>query len=400
MATKGRTQGFTLVELMVALVVSALAALAIYGTFMTFSNTFTQTKSQNNAWQQARTAMALITQVVESAGYGLPMYNCSNGIYTGSSSSFTNVVGTSNGSGLLSLVPVAASAQISPNYVPAGTTTYALTVTTGGGVFGTSPVAHITQVPHVTAADMKLDNGNLLTSQDLFLVAMPNSTCILGQITQVNGSNNTNVVADHGVAPLYNAPGGFAAADPGVTAQALMNAGVINLGKGGFYIDNFWIEDQNPNPNANVLGTVPSSTAPLSVPSLYMVQYNAYTPAPSVTQSPPLPMLVARGIVDMQVEFGYGTQGVVTSYQAPGSGLAGDVLAVKIALLARSTRTVPGLSPNIITLMGTGASAVTYTVPTGLPAYSTMGCVNGNCRHYLYHVFKTVIPVRNAIWNQ
>jgi len=400
LGTKSRTQGFTLVELMVALVVSALAAMAIYGTFIGFSNDFTQTKTQNNSWQQARTAMAQITQAVESAGYGLPMYNCSNGIYTGQSSNFANVVGTSNGAGLLGLVPVAASAQVSPNYGPTGTSTYALTVTTGGSVFSTSPVAHITQVPSVNAANMKVDNGNLLASQDLFLVTMPNSTCILGQITNMNGSNNMNVVANSGAASPYNAPGGFAAADPGVTAQALMNAGVINLGRGGFYIDNFWIQDQNPNPNAHVLGTVPTSAAPLGVPSLYMAQYNAYTPTPSATQLPPLLTLVARGIVDMQVEFGYGTQGVVTSYQAPGSLPGGDVVAVKIALLARSTRTIPGLSPAVILLMGTGPSAVTYTVPTGLPANATMGCVEGNCRHYLYHVFKTVIPVRNVIWNQ
>lgn len=374
---KRRNQGFTLVEIMVALVVSALAAIAIYGSFIGLSRIFTQTKSQNNTWQQARTAMAMLTQAVESAGYGLPLNLCTAGIY-------------STGLGVTSLVPVAAVAQVSPLYDPTATAsvnTYSLTAMAGGGTFGSAAAAHVTSVPSTSSSDMTVDNSVLLAPSDIFLLTLSNSSCILGQITNINGNNQTNVVHNHGgsgsgTGSIYNAPRGFAGTDPGVTTAQLQNAGLVDLGQGGFYVDTFTIDDQNG----------------AGVPSLYLTQY-LYN-----TQTAPTASLVARGIVDMQIEFGYGQYGSVLQYlppNSPGAPSPDTIVAVKIALLARSTRTVPGLSPTSIPLMGVGtASVISYTVPTGLPATANMGCVSGNCRHYLYHVFKTVIPVRNVIWSQ
>ena len=383
---RSHSAGFTLIEILVALVVSALAAIAIYSAFINTSRVFTQTKSQNNTWQQARAALAMITEAVESAGYGLPMNMCGT-IYS-------NYPPAPNGIG--GLVPVSAVAQPTTNstYDPTGTAsvnTYELTTVTGGGAFGSSPATHILTA-NPTSASMKVNNSASLMSGDLFLILLPYSQCILGQLTNANPNTQT-VVANSGAnGSLYNNHGHLGGTDPNLTQAELRQAGFVNLGNSGFAVDHFYIDyalNANNTPN------------PYSVPSLYLQKYTAAT---SSTTTVPTGTLVARGVVDMQVEFGYGTRGSVITYGAPGTQPGANVLAVKIALLVRSTRTTVGTTSaqaqggqaaGTIALM----QGVAYKIPTGL-APGTDGCLLGDCRHYIYHVFKTVIPVRNMIWNQ
>ncbi|MHB1567292.1 MAG: PilW family protein [Acidiferrobacter sp.] len=392
--------GFTLVELMVALVVSAIAALAIFGAFSGLSSAMTQTKAQDNTWQQARTAMTMLTQAIESAGYGLPMNECGGGIYTNvplTSTSQQFTTSTSSPSGGMFLTAVADQVQTTGtpfDYDPTTTNTYALTTVTGGNVFGSAAAATITGThgKSVTSANFFVNNSTLLSANDIFLVALPNSSCLLGQITNIGGANN--IVGNSGKS-TYNAPGAFSATDPGITASQLLNAGLIDLGNSGFSVKNFFIQDDNG----------------AGVPSLYMQTY----PYNVGTGPAPNPMLVARGIVDMQFAFGYGTNGVVSAYvgplATPPAGMTpGDLLTVEVALLVRSTRYTPGQyagtggAPPAITIMNSADNpaipTVTYTIPTNLPAGQTMECVQGNCNQYLYRVFQTVIPVRNDIWGQ
>ncbi len=395
---KRRRAGFTLIELMVALVVSALAALAIYGAFNGLSSAISQTRSQDNAWQQARTAMTMLTQAIEGAGYGLPMNLCTAGIYTNTAGSSppaqpSYTITPPGGTQGLFVVPVDAALQTSASpfsYAPASGSSYALTTVTGGGPFGSAPVAHISSVHSTNAATFFVDNANLLAQYDMFLVPMPNEHCIMGQITNDPKSAANNVIANSGRGTggsIYNAPQGFNGADPGVTTTQLLHAGVINLGNGGFSIKNFFIQDNNG----------------AGVPSLYMQEYPAGTYSNS-TSPQPRAILVARGVVDMQIEFGYGLNRTVTTYVPPTMGppggmTAGDLLTVKLALLVRSTRynggqyVAAGAAKPSIPIMG-----ASYTIPTNLPVGQTQDCVSGNCNQYIYRVFETVIPVRNDIW--
>ena len=400
--TRPRECGFTLTELLVALVISALAAAAIYGAFTGLSSVTTQTRAQDNAWQQARTAMTMLTQAIEQAGYGLPMNECSGGIYANvapSSNGLQYTVSTPSPSGGLFLAPVAATPQANSGpyyYRPAGINTYALTTVTGGSVFGSQPVTTITSTSgnSLTAANFFVANKTLLNQYDLFLVALPNSSCLLGQITNPGGKNN--IVAQSGTS-AFNAPGGFSGTDPAITASQLTNRGLIDLGSSGFSVKNFFISDGG------------SAHAGTAVPSLYM---QTYTYLNNTAGTAPPALLVARGIVDMQVAFGYGLNGVVTQYVLPGStppsGMtAADLLTVEITLLVRSTRYTPGhyagATPS--KTVWNGASnpnlpTVVYSIPTNLPAGQSMGCVQGNCNQYLYRTFTSVIPLRNDIWGQ
>ncbi len=397
MSTTRRPLGFTLVEMLVALAVSALAAIGIYSAFSSTGHVLTEVKSQDNAWQQGRSALTAITQAVESAGYGLPMTLCGS------------IVSANPTGGTFSLAPVtvtapqpAALATYDPASSPinAGVTTDELTTVTGSGYFGSAPTTHIVSPPgaSTTASTVTVNNPSLLAPNDMFLVALPNGSCLLGQITNIGG--HANVGFTHG-GSAYNLPQGFAALDPAVTSNQLQGAGFVDLGS-GFTIDQFFISYRAPG------GNTPQN--PNSVPSLYMLQY---TPAAGLPGNPaPVPELVARGVVDMQVELGYGSGGSVAFFAPPnGSPPPGangalmtpaNVLAVKVALLVRSTRTTPGagtVAGGRIALMG-GAAPAFYVVPQALPANNTTGCLLGDCSHYTYHVFKTVIPVRNVIWGQ
>lgn len=403
-STRSRVRGVTLTELLVALVISSLAALAIYGAFTGLSSVTTQTRAQDNAWQQARTAMTMLTQAIEEAGYGLPMNECGSGIHanvpstTTSTSTVQYTVSTSSPSGGLFLNPVAAAPQTSASpyfYTPGSVNTYALTTVAGGSVFGAAPVTTITKTSgtSVTSVNFFVSNASLLQPMDMFLIPLPNSSCIMGQITNSNPAQGSNVVANHGLS-AFNASGGFSATDPGITASQLINRGVINLGNTGFTIKNFFILDSGGS----------------QVPSLYMQAYTYLNGAGGGTPGPVL--LVARGIVDMQLAFGYGKNGVVSQYVLPGAtppaGMtSSDLLTVQLALLVRSTRTAPGHysgnPPSKVVVSGNINPAIPsaiYQIPTNLPPGKTMGCVAGDCNHYLYRVFTTVIPVRNDIWGQ
>lgn len=388
-ATKRRGAGFTLIETMVALVVSAIAAAGIYEGFLSTSNAFTQARAQGNAWQQGRTALTMISQAVESAGYGLPMTNCAQ-IY---SNNFQSTAG-----GLLSLAPVSAQsptpATLNP-YNPAAAPinavagSYELQTVAGGGPYGSAPTTFITGVPSTTSANIKVQSSALLSAGDIFLVALPNASCMLGQITNTNPNTQTVVFNSGNKGSVYNVHGGFSAIDPGVTAAEIQNAGFIDLGQASFAVDNFYIGYK--------FNTATNSYEYNSVPSLYVQQYTSGT-----NQGPEL---VARGIVDMQVEFGYsnGVQGSVTSWGPPGLQPGRNVDAVKVALLMRDTRVTPHAGTragNTVVIFKNANPPVSYVIPTALPSNNTTGCLMGDCSHYLYRVLKTVIPVRNVIWGQ
>ncbi len=351
--------------------------------------------------------MTMLTQAIEGAGYGLPMNECGGGVYSNVPTTSTGTstvqytVSTSSPSGGLFLTPVAAVAQTTANpydYSPGSINTYALTTVAGGSPFGSAPVTTITKTSgkSLTAVNVFVSNASLLQSMDMFLIPLPNSSCIMGQVTNANPGGGSNVVANPGLS-TFNAPGGFSATDPGITTSQLINRGIINLGNTGFTIKNFFIGDG--------AGT----QAGTQVPSLYMQTYtylngNGGQPAPV--------LLVARGIIDMQIAFGYGKNGVVSQYVLPGNpppaGMTvGDILTVQVALLVRSTRTMhgdyAGNPPSTVVLNGSTNPAIpaaVYQIPMNLPAGTTMGCVAGNCNRYLYRVFTSVIPVRNDIWGQ
>lgn len=385
--TCGRQGGLTLVELLVSLVVVGLLATAIFSFFLNTSQSVSQQSGNGEMWQRGRNALAIMRQAIESTGYGLPNYSqCPNG-----------VVGINNASAQGgALVAITASTQSSgSSYDPSssslgGISTYAFSTVIGGGSFGGAPA---TTVNSQNGVNITVASTVPLNPGDLALIApQGGGTCLLGQITNVAGKGSLN--SSCSVAGNGNSNGAgtvvFNSGNHGSCFQAnpnqlfslltgtggtpsLTNAALYDLGSQNFLFETFDIEE---NPAG-------------STPTLYMTQY---TGAQAVA---PTPQSLASGVVDIQMEYGLGSNGSVQQWvfpenYNPSPSATQSIVAVQIAMLIRSTQYLPdSLSPTSFNLLGR-----TYTVPTsGGP-----GCLQGNCRHYEYHLFQSVIPVRNGIW--
>lgn len=376
--------GLSLVELLVALVIGLLLMTAVFSFFIDQSQIITNQNSNGEMWQRGRNAIAMVRQAVESAGFGLPSaLDCPNGI-----AAYNSASGTS-----FSLTAVTASAQSS--YTPYGNTlsSYSITTVTGGGPFGNAPVAQITKAPSVNgnAATIFLNNVSMIKPDDIFVVELAGQACIMGQVTAVNnnsnGTNGNNVGYNSGKS-AYNEPGGLAAVASGIYNLTGMNfvgnatstppvppANFYDLGSSNFQINIFRISDQN--------GT--------KTPTLYLTQYNS-------GNTPPQAQELAEGVVDIQVLYGVQPSNTppasygITEWVTPENynATSDQLLALRVAMLVRSTRyEANAISPATISMPG----GATYKVPTT----NGPGCLHGDCRHYTYHLFDSIIPVRNSI---
>ncbi|MBU2719077.1 pilus assembly protein PilW, partial [Acidithiobacillus ferridurans] len=217
-----------------------------------------------------------------------------------------------------------------------------------------------------------------INSGDIFIVQIPGQACLMAQVTNLlTQGNGIGVVHNSGLSN-YNPSGGFqtlaGSIYPGLSSTAFVGANFIDLGSNNFTINQFTIGDSG--------GT--------ATPTLYLTQYTANQTTTSTRQA------LARGVVDLQLEYGLGSNGAITQWVLPANYTASatqQILAVRIAMLARSTRYMPNeTSPASFVMLP--HQNLSYTVPTS----NGPGCLQGNCRHYAYHLFESVVPVRNNIW--
>ncbi len=380
--------GLTLVELLVSLVVVGLLATAIFSFFLNTSQSVSQQSANGEMWQRGRNALAIMRQAIESAGYGLPSYGkCPNGIVG------INNTGAQGGA----LVAITASVQSTgSSYDPSSTTlggisTYQFQTVVGGGSFGGAPATTVQNHPG-NSAGLFVSNTAPLDPGDLALIApQGGGTCLLGQITNVvgKGSVNTDCNGYTGEGAVKSAGHiEFNSGNQGSCFQAnptqifslltgtagtpsLSGANLYDLGSQSFLFEQFSIQESPAG----------------STPTLYMTQYTG------AQASAPTPQALASGVVDIQMRYGIGSNGSIQSWVMPENytpNATQSIVAVQLAMLIRSTRYLPNsLSPATFSILGN-----TYTVPTS----NGPGCLQGNCRHYEYHLFQTVIPVRNGIW--
>ncbi|MDD2749375.1 PilW family protein [Acidithiobacillus sp.] len=367
--------GFTLTELLIALVISMLLATAVFSFFLNSSQIITNQSSTTDMWQRGRNALALVRQAVESAGFGLPQVSdCPNGIAAYNSNQTASP---------FSLTAITASVQSSGTYDPTAISninTYSLMTVAGGASFGNAPVGTITKSPNSNSATVFLSNVNLVQPNDMFIIDLPGQACLMGQVTNVNpqgnGQNGNNIEYNSGKSS-FNPSGGLssiAGTTYNISGMNFVGANFLDLGSNYFTINQFTIGDSG--------GT--------ATPTLYLTQYTANQTTTPTRQA------LARGVVDLQLEYGLGNNGAITQWVLPANYTASatqQILAVRIAMLARSTRYMPNeTSPASFIMLP--HQNLSYTVPTS----NGPGCLQGNCRHYAYHLFESVVPVRNNIW--
>lgn len=366
--------GFTLTELLVTLVIGTLLMTAVFSFFLNSSQIITNQSSTTDMWQRGRNALALVRQAVESAGFGLPQVSdCPNGIAAYNSNQTASP---------FSLTAITAAVQSSGTYDPTNISninTYSLMTVAGGASFGNAPAAQISSIPSISSQRVFLTATAFINSGDMFIVQIPGQACLMAQVTNLlTQGNGIGIVHNSGLSN-YNPSGGFktlaGAIYPGLSSNAFAGANFIDLGSNYFTINQFTIGDSG--------GT--------ATPTLYLTQYTA-----NQTTQPPVRQALARGIVDLQLEYGLGSNGAITQWVLPANYTASatqQILAVRIAMLARSTRYMPNeTSPASFVMLPN--QNLSYIVPTS----NGPGCMQGNCRHYAYHLFESVVPVRNNIW--
>lgn len=158
-------QGFTLVELLVAMVIALLAAAAIFGIFNAFSRQNNQTTATQNMWQQGRIALYMMQQDVGKAGYGLEPQSCA------------------------ATVP-----SVAVTYSSAGTDLVsALTVSTGNTGLNLASIPLGTVAPGAESINLTAPAGSALTTATpILLKAQQNGGgCTTASINTVGGTNIT-----------------------------------------------------------------------------------------------------------------------------------------------------------------------------------------------------------------
>ena len=390
---RGRSVGFSLVEVMVGMVIGLLTMIVIMQSYATFEGQKRTTTNSSDVQENGLVALHTIETDARMAGYGLLTPNglaCTtmntswNDPAGGASASFHasgTAVAADNALGAVPVAPVI----IADGGAGASDT---VTFTYSTVASGSNPSVLNTTMTD-SDANVSVDATNTVgftVDQDIFLVSTPiaspgigaNIPCTRLAYTSGTGSANTiyNPAVGHNLFPA----GGYLA-----NQSFVLNMGTFR---------------QNQYAVSGVASTSPALTVQdVSIPGQTVLplssnivniqaQYGvaAANPSPGISSPPVTCWTDATG-----------------SACASGSGdwanpNAADIMrikAVRIAIVARSSLQEQPAS-------GVGAAA-TCNATTSAPITWTGGpaidlSANPNWRCHRYRVYQTIIPLRNIIW--
>ncbi len=360
-----RSQGFSLVELMVGMVIALITALAITQVLSTFENQKQFTTAGAAAQESGLLAMLRLEQDVESAGAGLisaTSFDCSS-IYT-----YLDPGGGASGgpNPAFSLYPL----TITDGPSNASDT---ITVRTGSSLLGATPTT-ISQDMPPESSEFYVYNPGVFQVGDLDIV-MQGGNCTVQDVTHVQSASG-KIQHNPGGSGSNNPPASYQHANswPGYTSGSVVMS----------------------------LGTITARTYSISDNNLQVVATNVASAANSPA------VVLEKGIVDMQAQYGVsdGThQNVVNWVNAAGAWATLDnvhakrIKAVRIAIVVRSgkkdTSDVTSTCANHAgTNNGPCAWQDTVSDPAPLIDLSSLP----DWKKYRYKVYQTIIPLRNVIW--
>ena len=376
-----RAAGFSLVELMVAVVIGLIGCVVIFQVFSVFEGQKRTATSSGDAQQNGLLALVSLERDGRMAGYGInypPLLGCSVQGYDSNGPrnftfTLTGVQITEGAAGAPDAVTfvygssgqLVAPAQVYPNANALGDTS-----TTLNNVYG-------------------FNVGDLVVFGQVVPTGNPQQTCNLRQVSAVSAGSSS---ITHDTTQPHNAPGGLVQAYTAWNPTSQINGRVYDLG-----------------PASPAAGSGDSSP----VVGIYTVQNSQLTYQNLISDAAASP--VADNIVQMQMQYGYDSNadGVVQSTEwingcanpaqlpigAAGACVAAastdwaKVISIRMAVLARSAQ------PEIPST-GTGTACdTTKTAPTwagGNIDPSVVDPTSWKC--YRYQVFETQVPVRNLIW--
>ncbi len=403
------SRGFSMVELMVAMVISLIGVIIIFQVFETSEGVRRTSTSGGDAQQNGAVALYFMERDLRNAGMGV-----NDTIYAG-----CNMIGSDSSRTTPNFPPLGNPMILAPAFITAGAdalTPDQLTVFYGSQ----NQIANSTTL----VANMLLPTSPLTVQTrfgfrpgDLVLLLEPGSgkNCAFMEVTSLPGAPSNQINHD----PVtYTLSGGASvaarfnpAAGMGVTYGGALSANVARV----FNLGNLH-DDLNFPASQNV--TVPVYNL-YAVANKTLTVSNAFVIAGGVAGGVPVVNSVADNIVHMRADYGVddGANDGSVSYNTvylPNDGIVNryisatpnwsQVIAVRVAVVARSALAEKPA--------GGGATCNTTTVyptwsggpPAGPPVTGTMTnrgfdlSSDPNWQCYRYRVFETTVPLRNWIW--
>lgn len=361
--TKNRAEsGFSLVELMVALVIGLVATLVIQQVLTAFEGQKRTSTSGTDAQINGSLALFTLEQAVRQAGYGLfgadGKLLCPLGINI-----FYNGVVKSDGS-------MPSGKQVPVMITDQGTDSDVIDTLWSDSDFGAFPTTIVKKMP-TPSAEITASSSGGLKQTDTFVVAGKNGdkVCTLMQMSQDPQKTGNGWDLQHNSGQyLYNPAN--PAKEFAVAPEYTIGDIVVNMGA----FLNLRYEIQAGR--LIVVNGVDNSSTELVDQIVYMKAQYGIAPVGSSTVS----------------EWRNATGAWEKLNENPlVATLVPRIRAVRIAIVARSPQfEKEEVSPAAITLWEAG-------LPGDPPPVFNAAAIN-NGRHYRYKVYSTIVPIRNVIW--
>lgn len=398
-----RTGGFTLVELMVAMTIGLVLALAVSLTMLSMGHQFRVVGATSAAQVNAQLALSLINEAGRSAGVGL--FNNGQPLCASFNAWRSGAV-VSNGAPLLPARIIDGGSNTASDRL----------VFTASGAIGPLSGSPVLDAMVTAASDITVTHGSTLAANDLAIVGVPwNGTtpptptpCLLFQVTATpatsvacGGNASQCKTVAHAAGGSYNPPAGTFTTEPRYgfdSAGGAVGPAVVQRFGASF----------RQNAYALLCDT--------------LVQYDAFADNPSCSTGPLSfgggANALVTDIVQMHAQYGISNgaaSDIVTdwvdartvgaiNWGAPSAGEAGRIKAVRVVLVSRSKEPAPEL---VTAASCTNAGGVVNTGPCSFndaqaPAIDLSGttvAAGQSWRNYRYRVHQAVIPLRNVIWS-
>ena len=366
MRTRSHDRGYSLVELMVAVVLAILTGLAVLLVLSSYESRKRTVTLGNDAQINAAVGLYLVERDVRMAGAGLTGATgllCGNGMNV-----YYNGTTVSNG------------AAVAPVLVTdGGTGPDRIRVMRSTSAFGVAPGTIVATMAGATGV-ITINNDIGLGNGDLFLVGAPDGSklCALMQMTQNSIASGNDYQLTHAGNATYN-PSNPSGAFASALSYGIGDI-VTNLGTRAFRSYRVLCND---------------NAAPGLTNACFLIGHDPMALANPAWANVGAVDTIASQVVDFQVQYGVapaGSQTVDTWTDATGSWAApsaADQRRIKAVRMAIVTR---GQLEKDCTV-----TPASYTLYDGLTGAQTVN-LTGTDRCYRYKVLTVVVPIINVIW--
>lgn len=360
---KNRNQGFTLVEVMIALVIASITAVIVLNVLISFQSRKQTTAGSNEAAISASLGMYAIEREVRMAGAG-----------------YTNALGMACPQGVnvaYNGATLSDGGQVMPvQIVDGGANPDRITIMRSDADLGVAPATVMTPMASAVA-NVVVDRNAGFNTNDLLLVTSNDGSarCTLMQLTGAPVAAGGNWALPHASTSLYN---------PATPTTAFTNAAlyqprdtVVNLGTFG-------------QRRFQVVCNVGANPGALNTCDLKWFDPLALGAAPTMGNSES----IVSQVVDMQAQYGIAPAGsqIVNNWVDATGGWAGVPTAANLAR-------IKAVRISIVTRgqLENGPVTASPLVLWSTPAVKNRA-LNAAEQRYRYQVLTVVVPLINVIW--